>query len=201
MTFGAIKVAFNNGMAERMWAGGKKQKARDNRTMLKIRSIFLKQHGRMPTGVELRAALDKMIENGQIEKEFSRVRMDSASAVADEDGVDLLAQLGADGHVGPLYETMGRETMKIALRGLKGIDRRMFKLAIEGMSAELIGKHVGLSTAHASRRVNGLLWAARCRADLASHLGTEAAKAVVYGKHHRPVAISNVPPAPLSKAG
>ena len=177
-----------------MWAGGKKAKARDNRTMLQIRSIFLKQHGRMPTGVELRSALNQMIDNGQIEKEFTRVKMIPAS-VADEDGVNLLAQLGADGHVGPLYETVNRETMKIALRGLKGVDRIIFKCAIEGMTASQITSRTGLHRSTIDKRVNGLLWAARCRTDLAAHLGTEAATSIPVNASGKPVAISKAPPA------
>jgi DNA-directed RNA polymerase specialized sigma subunit len=195
MIFGAIKIAFSAGVAERMWAGGKKLDARDNRTMLQIRSMFLKQHGRMPTGEEIRAALNQMIDNGQIEKEFTRANMIPASVAADEDGVDLLAQLGADGHVGPVYETISRETMKIALRGLKGTDRTIFKCAIEGMNPREIGERVNLNTATVYKRVNGLLWAARCRADLAAHLGAEAATSIPLNAYGRPVQISQVPPA------
>jgi DNA-directed RNA polymerase specialized sigma subunit len=170
----AIRCSFNAGMAERTWAGGVRRGARQNHTMLAIRSVFLKQHGRMPKGVEIRAALDQMIKNGQIEKEFTRPRMNAASAVADEDGVDLLAQLGEDRSPAPLYEIISRETMQLAMKGLTGMDRRLFKLSIEGFNANQIAKRVGLSNATVYNRVNGLLWAARCNADLAERGGYEA---------------------------
>jgi DNA-directed RNA polymerase specialized sigma subunit len=196
--FGAIRLQFFGGMGERMWAGGKKQHARDNRTMLQLRSMFLKQHGRMPTGVELRAALDRLIENGQIEKDFTRVKMIAASAAdggADEDGVDLLSAVGKDGHVGPLYETINRETMNLALRGLKGIDRTIFKLAIEGTSVDRIAKQVKRSQSYINQKVNVLLWNARVRKDLAAYLGAEPAEAPATRENGKLIPIKQAPPA------
>jgi hypothetical protein len=90
---------------------------------------------------------------------------------------------------------MDREVIRLALKGLTGQDREMLKLAIEGEGPTAIGKRFGLTRKVAAKRINGLLWEARCRADLAEYLGVEPEPAVKRHPHGDAVSVGSLPAA------
>jgi hypothetical protein len=65
--------------------------------------------------------------------------------------------------------------MKLAMKGLSGIDRQIFRRVLEGTSASEIGRRLGVSPSTACKRVNGLLWTLRKRTDLAAYLDVDPA--------------------------
>jgi DNA-directed RNA polymerase specialized sigma subunit len=201
MMCSAIRCSFIAGSQHRQWAGAVRGKTHGLRTMSMLRKVFFRQHGRFPKSDEIRTALGQMIDNRFIENEFRKPRMIASSSLADRDGAELLAQMASAATPSPVYELMGREAIALALKPLKGVDRTMFKLAIDGVSDVEIAKRVGLGPSKVGERINGLLWEARCRADLAGYLGVVPSQTIpekYYGNSRKVPRISKAKPAELA---
>ncbi len=195
---GAVFGGFAQRLADRTW-GGRSAAAHGGR-LAASRRRYMRRHKRPPTTAELAAwAAAEADAFGPAADADRRRRMVAASSLAD-DAAAAATVAAADRGPTPDALAAGREAMALALAGLAGDDREMFRLAVEGVGTRAIAARFGLSHQAAYRRANGLLWQARCRADLARHLGVEPATFAPHygGRGGGERGIGSVPPARLA---
>jgi DNA-directed RNA polymerase specialized sigma subunit len=154
-------------VSSRAWGG----RRRGERIAIveQVNSRFYHEHGRTPTRAELHAGLREHFTNpnicvGDIHPPEISGHSADALEVADREAKPI-------GH-----EAMSRDALRLAMKGLKGEDKRILRLVLEGRGTRFIATSLGRSNDYTQRRINGLLWKLRCRHDLAAYLGVEPAE-------------------------
>jgi RNA polymerase sigma factor (sigma-70 family) len=136
----------------------------------KARADLVAEHGRVPTQDEVTAKLREIFPNPNFvignEPNLESTSADDATGYRGHDPIDRRER-------SPDAPAMDRETIKLALGDLKGRDRQIFKMSLKGIAEEQIGGKFGLTRARVSQIVNGLLWQARARADLAQYFAVQ----------------------------
>lgn len=158
----AVRHAIRRGVFDRRW-GGRYQAERQG-IVEEQRSRLVQEHGRLPTRAEMAAALRGIVLNPALHVD-GEPAMEPLSASA-----RAVADPGAPR---PDAEALGREAVRLAMKGLRPADRQILGLVMEGHGPKRVAAELGVSENTAARRINGVLWEARSRADLAAHLGTE----------------------------
>jgi RNA polymerase sigma-B factor len=135
----------------------------------RARAELTREHGRSPTRAELVERLSTVFTNpniqiGEVERGGVGPLGESAGGVGDPSASD------------PADRLLGAEAVRLAMKGLKGEDRKILRLILAGQCAEDIAKVLGLSLSSTRARINGALWECRCRADLAAYLDVEPAQ-------------------------
>jgi RNA polymerase sigma factor (sigma-70 family) len=183
------------------------------------RRSFVQQNGRMPDDVELSAQITSLITNPNfytshsrkhvlqifrgIKRDPSMLRQPRVRAVSQlEDPaqrrsiLDQAAPADADADGQAI---VNKEAMRLAMRDLRGIDRTLFRMAIDGDDTKTIAAATGLNVRQVYDRVNGLFWQARCRADLADYLGVRPAEQPQQARNSRDlVSIRSAGPAAIA---
>ncbi|MEA2707994.1 MAG: hypothetical protein QOF78_595 [Phycisphaerales bacterium] len=139
----------------------------------RARSLFVQDHGRMPERDELSAQLAPMFTNPQIQIDHLRPTITAVGDAADPERASDALTCAPSRDDAPDARMMDRETVQLALKHLRGDDRRILKMLLAGRGPSDIGREMGIAESTARLRLNGVLWEARRRADLASHLGVE----------------------------
>jgi RNA polymerase sigma factor (sigma-70 family) len=192
-----IKRSIWNESTARTWAGRKRTES--IRTIQKIRSELTAKHGRLPSREELTARLAEKVKNPQIYFYYldeGVASMVPRSQMEKSDGRKLMRDKDHS-QPAPDEKVMHEETVKLALKGLGKQDRQILRMVLAGKSGVAIAEALGLTKAVVAKRLNGVLWEARCRADLAEHLGVEPAETPVKDNYRRFAAVGNMPPARL----
>lgn len=149
---------------QRQW-GSNTRRARDSSIARNIRAAHVAEHGYAPTPEEMSSMLAGLVDNPNFEvSHHPKIR-----------STTMLARRTVDPMPFPDELLMDRETIKLAMKGLKSQDKAILKRVMAGDGPAEIGRDLGLSRCGSFRRVSGVLWEARCRADLARHLGVEPA--------------------------
>lgn len=137
---------------------------------------MLRSEGRLPTRDEETAALSKMITNRsiQIGDRFAANIHQSRFADHSEESVRQKVDSLIDGDA-PLPILMTREAMKLAKRLFRGVELRIFTMAVFDCDSNVrIARAVGMSVDKVTRKLRALLWRARSDSKLASALRCEA---------------------------
>jgi RNA polymerase sigma factor (sigma-70 family) len=138
----------------------------------RVRSEMIQSTGIVPTEAELSARLAGMIRNPNIVVE-GRARIRSLSEIdRKREGERPRTVIDPDAEM-PMQRLLDRETVKLAMRGLKQKDRIILRMLLRGHTEQEIGKKLQISHARVWQRLNGVVWEARARADLCRHLDTE----------------------------
>jgi DNA-directed RNA polymerase specialized sigma subunit len=180
----------------RRWPGLKRNQ---RQTIIEeARGRLVQKLGRVPTPPELAESLHGIINNAEIHVGHHPTMEHFG---CDKETGKQVRQIA--GQTPDVDEPMlSREVVALALKGLKGKDRLILKRLIAGARQFKIAKELGLSFTAATRRMNGVLWEGRCRADLAEYLGVERCEvmpAKIHGGACLPL-ISKAPPAALKIA-
>lgn len=162
-----IRSTIRREVKTRTWPG----KTRFERIELvsRLRAELVQEHGRNPTRRELHARLAQHVTNpnlqiGDVDPAHFEAINGDARAVVDRRAPD------------PSNRAIDAETIRFAMKGLKGDDRRIFRMVVlNGKNAGDVQRAMGLGISCARDRINGVLWECRARADLARSLGVEAA--------------------------
>jgi RNA polymerase sigma factor (sigma-70 family) len=189
----AIVRSFYKNHQNRTWGGWSKS---ESELMTRFRTKFTRGHGRVPTDDEEHAHLRTLITNPNIQVGEEKRRMATASSVAH--AFSSAMDKREAGEDSTLRSVIDNETIRLAMKGLKSIDRQIFRLAIDGVSNREISKRCRIPQGSVHHRICGVLWEARKRADLAAHLGVEAAKEEERNKVGKYASIHRVPPARLA---
>lgn len=171
----------------RSWGG-----ARESKRLAIIaseRAAMVQELERVPTPQEMADRLRGVFTNPNLHLQFS-------DALAGSAGVNFsVTTKRVRCHSDPWGEVIQNECRRLALKGLSGVDRKIVKLVMDGHSPAEIGRRIGLKGSYLMRRINGVLWELRCRADLADLLGVEAAEEMRLDASGDPSAIATAPPA------
>ena len=164
-----------------------------------VRQSLVQELRRMPTAVEMGRRLTGLIKNPSLHNGEERT-MECASQNTDAESA--LDRLEDRANVSAEQAALNRELLHLACLKLSSTDRRLLKWILRGMRIKEMAAKLHLTRHMADRRVNGLLWTLRCRADLALYLGVEPAPRVVKkingpGKW-RPARVSTLGPARLA---
>jgi DNA-directed RNA polymerase specialized sigma subunit len=186
----AIRNSFWLGRACRTWGGFKRSESQ--LLLVRFRKSHLREHGRYPTRDEVDAHLATLVTNPNIE--VHRRSMVNTSPRT------LRAMIDRTRATSPAVDRqlLDRETIRLAMKSLKGVDRTLFKLALDGESLGEIARELGIARQAVQRRVNGLLWSSRCRADLAEHLDVQPDAAPARNAYGQLRGIQGQPPARLA---
>jgi DNA-directed RNA polymerase specialized sigma subunit len=161
-----------HGFYERRPAGSK---TRALRTLARIRSDLTRELGRVPTREELAGRLAGKLTNPQIH--FARFSDRSHQVLApsqeDEEFNQRLENVADARASDPAKAVLDREAIGVALKGLKGDDRKILRLLLQGLNPSQIAERVGLNRRNVLNRCNGVLWESRCRAELAAYVGVQ----------------------------
>jgi RNA polymerase sigma factor (sigma-70 family) len=160
---------------------------REKGILTAARGQLVEEHGRVPTPQEMADRVAGIIDNPNIQigdrpqattLNFSELR----SADNHHDASARPRTFADDRAESPdaalLRREAGqasRETMKLALKGLSGTDRKIFKLLLQGVIPAEVARRMNLSRERIRQRMNGVLWEVRQRADLAERVGAEPA--------------------------
>lgn len=142
----------------------------------RFRRTFLLEHGRYPTRDESRCFLRSIITNPALQ-------------VGDVPDVLSASQHGVDGELADVAAVpvdlaaplLSRETLRLASRGLNADARAILRLILrhegggQGDAMRAVAARFKLDRKQAHRRILGVLWELRTRADLAEHLECEPA--------------------------
>jgi DNA-directed RNA polymerase specialized sigma24 family protein len=160
-------------LQRRLWPERYFRSSARNNVLRGFRKRFIRARGRRPNAAEKTAYLASLLNNPNIDidptvhkRQTGRPELYFAGDADVEAGV---AHVADDGPA-PDARLMDRETIGLALKGLRGDDRRMFKLVMDGLNSAEIAREMGIPRSSAYYRARGLIWDARCRADLARHL-------------------------------
>lgn len=185
---------------ERMYGGRKSMKKAG--ILRRERAQLTQQLGRVPTPEEMTDAIARLIDNPEIsigQDERTRLALQLGRAPTPEETRGALRHLADNpaiyfGRINTVSLTrddgsgqepaaksrdvaepiIDRETVKLALKGLRGDDRKIVRLLLSGYGPKEIGQKMGFANERGiRRRLNGVLWELRRRADLAAHLGVE----------------------------
>jgi hypothetical protein len=158
------------------------------------RRRFVRKHGRVPTADEREAFISTLINNPNIEVKVPRKINFSALDQGDSTRARTYADpCAAD----PSMPVVNRETMRLALKGLSPVDQTILKMLLDGEAPIEISKTVRLTKATMLKRLNGVLWEARCRADLAAYLDVEPEQNLPMAVRGLRPSIEKFPPARL----
>lgn len=133
-----------------------------------FRSRYVQDNGRVPEKAEVAAHLSGLFVNPNLAIDLVAEQKPFASCNREE--VRDVCNSRAAGHAIDI-PLLCAETVKLALKGLRGDDRKILKLLLAGHSRQEIEQRLHLKDIQ--RRLNGVLWEARSRADLALHLDRE----------------------------
>lgn len=163
----AVRRSFLFEHRSRTWGAG--AQSEDTKLMRRFQRRFTRDYGRVPTSREQHTFIGSLITNPQIEIESLRRSMKCVPdfSASPRPAHGQAAPCGVDR---PLLD---REVMKLAMKNLRGVDRTIFKMAFNGHSGSEIAAKVGLHHDAVRTRLNGVLWEARKRADLAKYFELE----------------------------
>ncbi|HZL33855.1 MAG TPA: sigma-70 family RNA polymerase sigma factor [Tepidisphaeraceae bacterium] len=135
------------------------------------RRDLVQQLGHMPSDEELSERLAGVIDNPAIYRgrEAHMPQVSQLVRVGDRPRSDPVDTHERD----PSQRMMNREAVRLAMAGLKPEDRRILKLILAGDFPANIARKLGVSRQRIIQRLNGVLWEARSRADLAEYLGRQ----------------------------
>jgi DNA-directed RNA polymerase specialized sigma subunit len=162
-----------------------------------FRRQFAWDHGRAPTKDEVTAHLATIITNPNIQVGERRAQHNFSDLQNPTDEARVVDAI--DNRPDPGDSSFDGESMRLALKLFKGEDRTMFKLVMEGTSQGEIGKRFKLGEGALRRRINGLLWRARCNSELAASLGVKAEPCEIRSPANALASVRKLPPAPLAK--
>jgi RNA polymerase sigma factor (sigma-70 family) len=163
---GAIRRQVWSEAKRRRWGGQASPRSALER---RIRRRLVRALGRLPTPAEFEAELARLVTNPAFQV-GERVLMFAAS---DRKAVARAMDGAPDDGREVGWETIDRETMRLAIKGLDKSERALLKLVLAGHGRREIARRLGVSPDTADRRMRGVLWQARSRADLAAYLGVE----------------------------
>ena len=169
---GRMRCIIHREITGRMWSHRRGYERL--RVIAQARARLIQELGRMPTPDELTAALAGLITNpdiavGKSPQWLSPSQLDRKSNARRLRGaMEAFADRSAPSPDAPMIE---RETMRLALKGLKGDDRTMLKMLAAGAGTREIARKLAVNLPTLHGRLNGILWELRCRADLAEYAG------------------------------
>jgi DNA-directed RNA polymerase specialized sigma subunit len=174
----AVRRAIWNEMRARSWSG--RRRAEQLQTVQRIRGELTRELGRVPDKNEIIVRLADQVTNPNI---YIPAIEDVGTVMNNPSQWDRRTRSGeiehamkniADHKSGlPIDAVLGGEAMRVAMKRMKGVDRKIFRLLLAGHEQSVIADKVGLSRTTVHQRLNGLLWTARCNAELAAYLGVE----------------------------
>lgn len=183
-----IQWAIYRHVANRSWM--KKHALDSLNVVAQARQELFAHTGRLPSAGELAQAVASRIDNVNF---YVDHQPKAESLNGSHNAIDPAP--------GPDERAMAAEACDIFRRAIKhvhGVDRRMLKLLLGGAGVREIGRQLGIDFHKVSRRISGLLWEVRCRADLAESLGVQPAELPhVPPRKHRPH-VSSLGPAKLA---
>jgi DNA-directed RNA polymerase specialized sigma subunit len=182
-------------MQTRRWGGRRGSKRAS--VIRKVRGALTAELGRTPVESEMLGRLRGLVTNpnfyiGDEAKmlpmsDFSR-KQNAAARNISEDATPAVQRV------------MDADTIRLASKGLNRLDRKILKMLLAGESHSDIARQLGIGNSTVRDRANGLLWEARCRADLAAHLGVEPATMPAKDRQSRLPLITKQPPAGRAKS-
>jgi transposase-like protein len=194
--FRPIRKAIRTAVYQRRFRG--RQNAERFNVVARLRAAFVQRNGRLPSLDEMTAELAGVLPNPAFYAAGQPAFVSDSQA--DPAGArDLPAALADMRDRGPDARALDAETIRLAMRGLDSIDRKLFRRLLDGECASGVAASLGLSKVQATRRANGLLWVARCNAELAAHVGFEPASDVQCDASRHPKAMPVSSPAVESK--
>lgn len=184
-----IRTAIYRGRLNTLWGHQRAYYAKN--IIAQARERLVRENACEPTPQELAESLAGRINNPNFYTSHAQVR-----SMHDSPEVRAFARLVHDETVRqPAEDALDAETLKIAIRRLKGDDRKYFRLAIAGKSIEDIAARFGVKPASARARINGVLWRVRIDRRLQMHLGVEAESAPRRTAYGSLASIHEAPPA------
>lgn len=142
-------------------------RAREQSIIRSIRRELIAATGIVPTDQEVSQRLAGVFDNPQLVVERDRKRNAAPRVVhSSDEAIDPIT---------PVQRAIDRDTIALALKGLAGIDRQIFELLLKGVRQAEIARRLNLSRQRINQRLNGVLWEARSRADLARNVGVAPA--------------------------
>jgi RNA polymerase sigma factor (sigma-70 family) len=159
--------------------------------MARARARLTQQFGRVPTPEELLAEVGSSIGNPQFYMDVPGVMHFSA----DEDGRLQAGNIADWREPSPDDKLLEADARRMAMKELKGSDKTIFALLMKGDCPADIARKMGVSRQRICQRLNGVLWEARCRVDLAAYLGVAPEESKPTLRKSKFPAISSLPPA------
>jgi DNA-directed RNA polymerase specialized sigma subunit len=159
-------------------------------TIERVRAEFIAEHYRPPSHAELTERLAGLITNPAVQIGDLAVMIPASQTSGAARALGSLRER----EDAPPRRAQDRELMELAKRKLCAEDRKILLWVLQGFSDLGIARRLNIHHSTATKRVRGILWELRARADLAAYLGVEPATEVPR-THDRPLPISSVPPA------
>ncbi len=188
--FKRMSMAINRSIwheaVKRRWGGESRQEKM--KVVRSVRAQLTLAMGRTPDEAEMLHGLRAMITNPGIY--VGDAHMIARSQLENPDERAKLRQYPDPTQSSPIEQLLDRETIALAMKDFSPSEQEMLKLLLDGHSKKQVGKLMGMPEETARRRMNGLLWTARCRAELADYVGVERSQ-------HPPVRDSHLPPIDL----
>jgi RNA polymerase sigma factor (sigma-70 family) len=132
-------------------------------SLRKFRADFARASGRTPTPDEVEAHVRTLVSNPLIQV-GDGPQMAAASDVSPE-GRRMIAARAAP--TVPAADALAdRELAELAMAALDDEGRKVLAMVLDGASHAEIGRAFGVAKRTMCRRINGLLWQARCAAEL-----------------------------------
>jgi hypothetical protein len=144
--------------------------------LVSIRARFVRDEGRMPDSRELNERLMMVLDNPAFAPAFApsaaRPRIRCIHDCQSPKAATIAIRNALSREPSPDARMLEDETIRLALKEFHGTDRKILKRILRGDAPRKIALDVNLPVSAVRYRLNGLLWEARARADLAAHLGT-----------------------------
>jgi RNA polymerase sigma factor (sigma-70 family) len=148
-----------------------------------LRESLTQRLGYVPTEEELAGELAGQITN----KHFFRRGDGHRHAAWSQLGRDESAPSIVDyREQSPDQPSLDREALRVAMRSMDARDRKMFRAWLLGETLQTIGTRFGISRERVRQRLNGCLWEARRRADVADYLEATPAERDLETEHRKP---------------
>ena len=140
-----------------------------------IRSKLTARLGRLPERHELAVELRRQFKNPNLyfahldDPAPKMVRFSELENPAMDRPIDVADPTADDPSKRVIESDLLRRTMNV----LKPRDRKILRMVLRGENGATIARRFGISREYVRQRLNGILWEARKRADLATYFGPE----------------------------
>jgi RNA polymerase sigma factor (sigma-70 family) len=172
LAFRQIRRHIYNGRDGMEFGGRLRVQAR--RMLSNIRAKLTRQLGRLPERDELLREIRLQIKNpcmviARIDEFEPEVRQFSELELPSGSSPSFADPAAAD----PCKRMIESDIMRRTLKVLKPRDRQILRLILRGDTYAQIGRRFNISRERVRQRLNGILWEARSRADLATYFGDD----------------------------
>jgi DNA-directed RNA polymerase specialized sigma subunit len=174
----AIRRAIWAEALSRSWPG--RHHSEKMLTIRRIRAELTRETGRVPDRDEIIVRLSRQVANPNIYipaiDDAGRVISNPSQwggLTAKGELENAMKKIADERSANPIDAILGGESVRLAMKRMKGVDRIIFRMLLAGHDQFEIAEKMKLSRGTIHNRLNGLLWTARCNAELAAYLGVE----------------------------